>query len=340
VSVDRLRDVAARLLGESPAAWEFEPLNGGANNRVFLIRAAGRTAVLKEYFQHPDDPRDRLDSEYRFVSFAWSHDVNQVPRPLAVDREAGIAIYEHIAGLQLGPVDVTEAAVDQSAAFFDALNGHRDTAESQSLPLASEAYFSLADHLRGVEHRVSRLRAIEPAQAVDREAAAFTSRDLMTVWQRVAEDMQAGAARAGIPMDRALEQSARRLSPSDFGFHNALLEPSGRIRFVDFEYAGWDDPAKVVCDFFCQEAVPVPQRYFDRFADGIVRGLPDPELHRTRIGLLLPVYRVKWCCIMLNDFLPAAQARRRFTGHDAGEIARKSRQLQKARAAIGHLISV
>ena len=55
------------------------------------------------------------------------------------------------------------------------------------------------------------------------------------------------------------------MSPSDFGFHNALATPGGRLVFIDFEYAGWDDPAKLANDFFCQPAVPVDARFYDDF---------------------------------------------------------------------------
>ena len=40
----------------------------------------------------------------------------------------------------------------------------------------------------------------------------------------------------------------RALSPSDFGLHNALRGQDGQLRFVDFEYFGWDDPVKLVSD--------------------------------------------------------------------------------------------
>ncbi len=40
------------------------------------------------------------------------------------------------------------------------------------------------------------------------------------------------------------------VSPSDFGFHNALLDDGGAISFLDFEYSGRDDPAKLDLRFF------------------------------------------------------------------------------------------
>ena len=64
-------------------------------------------------------------------------------------------------------------------------------------------------------------------------------------------------AQLGLPSERPLDQQDRCLSPSDFGFHNALAQGE-TVRFIDFEYAGWDDPAKTVCDFFHHPGVPVP----------------------------------------------------------------------------------
>ena len=57
------------------------PLSGGANNRVFRVEAASGVALLKSYFRHPDDPRDRLGTEWAFTSFAWDNGVRCIPRP-------------------------------------------------------------------------------------------------------------------------------------------------------------------------------------------------------------------------------------------------------------------
>jgi hypothetical protein len=63
-------------------------------------------------------------------------------------------------------------------------------------------------------------------------------------------------------------------------------------------------------------------------------GLSDLAL--TRIGLLRPVFRMKWCCIVLNEFLPAAARRRTFAVGDAAGVAadRKAAQLDKAEAVL------
>jgi hypothetical protein len=99
--------------------------------------------------------------------------------------------------------------------------------------------------------------------------------------------------------------------------------------FLDFEYAGRDDPAKLVTDFFCQPQVPIPLAYRDRFLARL--GLDQPAL--ARCELLLDACRVKWACILLNDFLPVGAARRAFA--QAGEReARCAAQLEEAKAML------
>jgi hypothetical protein len=311
------------------------PLIGGANNRVFRVEAAAGSALLKAYFRHPDDPRDRLGAEWAFSRFAWESGVRCIPQPLACDPTAGLGLFEFVYGKSLHGSVAGEAAVDQAIEFFRAVNRARSSPAAAALPSASESCFSLDDHFATVDRRVGRLKSIPVGGVSDVAAAGFVEAELVPAWGRVLAEARSAAARLGLKADHPLGPADRCVSPSDFGFHNALLAADGRLRFIDFEYAGWDDPAKLVCDFFCQPAVPAPAAAFGRFAAAVADGLPAPDLHLARADLLLPVYRVKWVCIMLNEFLPVGGTRRAFsTSSPAGSDARKAAQLAKARAAL------
>ena len=312
-------------------ALAIERLPGGGNNRVYRVETAAGALLLKEYFRHPADPRDRLGAEQAFSRFAWEHGIRALPQPLGSDREAGLGLYEFIAGRKLAPGEVTAAHVAEAAAFFTAVNRHRADPSARSLPLASEACFSLAEHLACVDRRVQRLAAIEPESDLHRQAAALVADRLLPAWNRVRAAVVAG----GIPLDAALATAHRAISPSDFGFHNCLATDAG-LKFIDFEYAGWDDPAKTVCDFFCQPAVPVPREHFEPFLAAAADAAGDPGL-RDRVALLLPVYELKWCCIMLNEFLPVGDERRAFARADQGHESRLTNQLHKVEAALAHL---
>ena len=98
-----------------------------------------------------------------------------------------------------------------------------------------------------------------------------------------------------------LEPSLRILSPSDFGFRN-ILKQSKTLYFLDFEYAGWDDPAKLICDFLVRPDHNLSQRAQQLFVEKIADFLPDDEVV-YRAKKLERLYQIKWCCILLNSFL-------------------------------------
>jgi hypothetical protein len=63
----------------------------------------------------------------------------------------------------------------------------------------------------------------------------------------------------------------------------------------------------------------------------------DPTAFARRAALLLPVYELKWCCIMLNEFLPAADSRRTFAGAIADREARRAVQLAKVESSLDRM---
>ncbi len=307
----------------------LETLSGGGNNRGFRLYNELCSYFLKSYFRHEGDLRDRLGAEFAFSMFAWENGLRMLPRPVACDREYSIGLYQFVEGRKLEPGEVTEDHVRQALQFYIELNRHKQHPYAQKLPTASEACFSINEHLLCVEQRLERLKRIESEDSVDKEAVRFINKKLVKTWQTVCTNLVKQAERLGTDIRQRISREDECLSPSDFGFHNAILEAGGNLHFIDFEYAGWDDPAKMVCDFFCQLAVPVPFVFFPLMEDGVSKQSSVPETLRQRICLLFPVYRIKWCCIILNDFLAVGDKRRIFARHETHR-ERKERQLKKA----------
>lgn len=311
--------IAAHLLraaGAPGAVTALTRLSGGRNNRVFrLDRADAPPLALKLYHHDPRDTRDRLGAEWAFLRYAWDGGLRDVPQPLAADRDAHAALYGFVPGARVAAVE--GAHVVAATRFIAALNAPAMRDAAAVLAPASEACFSMAAHVATVDRRVARLRTQLDGDAPHAEAARALVEDrLAPIWQHIA---------ATLPRDETT--TAWCVSPSDFGFHNALADADGALTFLDFEYAGGDDPAKLVCDFFCQPEVPVPIAHYPAFRDAVA-----PQ-DATRCDALLPAYRVKWACIMLNDFLSLDAARRDFAeGQD--RATRCAAQLAKAAAAL------
>lgn len=332
---DDIRAPADRLIRQARlgSAIRFERLSGGANNRVFRVETeSGRLVVLKAYFHHVDDTRDRLRAEYAFSEMAWRCGERALPEPLAQDRERRLGLYAYVPGRAPTREEVDGRAIDAALTFIRGIDRHRE--EGGELPDASEACFRLIDHLATVERRLARLRAMPLATPLHVAAARFVAGQVEPAWKMVREGTLRTAEQVGIVSDAVLEKGARVISPSDFGFHNALIDKTGAFRFLDFEYAGWDDPAKLLGDFFNQVAVPVPLDHHPRFRDALAARAANPEREAIRLDLALPIHTVKWVAIILNDFLRAGDDRRRFAGAEGAAAERLERQLIKAQ---GHL---
>ena len=151
---------------------------------------------------------------------------------------------------------------------------------------------------------------------------------LEPLWAEVLAWCRASAAAACVPFDRALAAEHRTLSPSDFGFHNAIRRPDGTLAFVDFEYFGWDDPAKTLVDFVLHPGMMLPPNLAQIFVARFVSAFGDDQL-AERARLVYPLFGLKWCTIVLNDFLPGRQTIGPAPG---GEDAAGTRLRQLAKA--------
>ena len=314
------------LLGSIGEAKPFTltEVQGGFNNRAFRVDTGEKRYLLKEYFRDGQDCRDRLEAEYGFCKFASTLGVSGGAKPCACNTDEGIGLYEFIEGVDCRLEDVTLQRVLEAANFYKRLNEHRGCPAATELGNASEACFSIEEHLGCVSQRVARLAAIPTDNPLDQRAALFAQESLAI---RVCELEQA-YGRTGLPGPVGTVEYS--LSPSDFGFHNMLVDHGGSLRFVDFEYAGWDDPAKMVADFFCQPKIPVPVGWMDAFVEEAIGGQTWADGAMQRIQLLYPLYRVKWCCIIMNEFLPEGKRRRAFSANQATWEERKLAKLEAA----------
>lgn len=320
-------DLLARA-GIDAESTLITPWATGGNNRIYRVETTAGVFAAKQYFRHEGDSRDRLAAEYAFLKYASAATPGMTPRPYASNPDSGMALYEFIEGRRFSPGQVGRAEIDAAARFFRSLNSRRASTGAE-LPVASEACFSLADHLALIEGRIQRLLQQGSLSGADSKTLDFLQR-LDDKWRQVAAEIRRAASSAGFDLDCRLATDRQCITPSDFGFHNALREEGGNIRFLDFEYAGWDDPAKAAADFFAQIEVPVPAEFFDYFVREIMRVFPDSESLVVRARLLRPAYRIKWCCIALNIFLPVHLARRTFANPDLDTSALKEAQLAKA----------
>lgn len=316
------------------AVDNIERLRIGGNNKSWIATIGGDRYFVKQYFTSPEDPRDRLKNEFQFLGYAYSTASTWVAKPIAFSEVDRLAVYECLVGNSISADEVTIEHVSESARFFAAINDRDNIAKAQHLGLASEACFSISQHVDVVDTRLVKVE--DSINATTDIGAKRVIKQISKEWQAERASIQQKLAKFGNQLNDSLPENDRCLSPSDFGFHNALITLEG-IKFVDFEYAGWDDPAKMVGDFFSQLAVPVDPRYFDTFTELAFASFEEPERIISRARLLMVLYRFKWCCIALNVFIPSNLQRRMFANPDIDPEHLKNIQLQKATTIINEL---
>lgn len=281
-------------------------LKGGANNRVYKIELADSSRlILKHYFQHPQDLRPRLKAEYEFLAYAWHQGIRTIPKPLANSSQENIALYSFIDGISATPDNSNLAFVEAAITFLLEIN--RSNSKGNHLPKASEACLQINDYFKIVESRINRF--LSPENEFNPKFHEFLTERLIPEWESVKNQTCKAALHDLEPSKEDLI-----LSPSDFGLHNTLFTPTPH--FIDFEYAGWDDPAKTICDFFLQPKIPIPFAYFPYFSQKVSNLTKNPEKTEKRALAMLPICKIKWCCIILNVFLKTGKSRRAFAKND------------------------
>lgn len=298
---------------------KIEPLPSGFNNHALRIIKDNQIFCLKKYDLNPEDKRERFKTETLFLEFASKQGISNIPKILLKSEQYKIILFDFVDGEHFTSSDINDETLKLAFDLIDQLNSKQN--QNTDLPLASEACFSLNEHLNLIANRVKRLNDLsEHASPLYEEYHQIRSKIF-----RYFEKYQADLSFSNL--DHIITQKDRIVSPSDFGFHNALKSKKEKIIWLDWEYAGWDDPAKMICDFFCQPAVPVPEKYKTEFIDQVAKLVQNKEDFKERCFALFPFYQVKWLCILLNDFLIGYE--KRLTDQDE-PLEYLKEQIQKA----------
>ena len=223
---------------------EVVPLAGGANNRVYRVEVARAAQAVEVVLPASGRSARSVGAEFAFARFARAAGIPCVPKPLANDSAAGLGLFEFVEG------ERAEIATELLIAAGGRLcprpqrrdAGGRRRQCSRTLRNRASRSRSTSDSSAAASTGSARLRRIRMSSArrSDSFAALCFQGGKRFVTRRNWQFECPGRRRRG-----RSSRSRRCVSPSDFGFHNALVGPDGRAVFLDFEYAGWDDPAKL-----------------------------------------------------------------------------------------------
>lgn len=296
-----------------------ERLRGGVNSQVFRCDNGRHKWVIKGYAPVQQSGRDRMKSELQFLKFASRVAPNFTPTVIHVDYGHRCIVLENVDGKILAEEESPpKDAIYKAVEFIRLLN--RDTSIGEDIIEmdAAEGFLSLSDHLENVKLRLEAM-SCDHLEKDSKKCGATLLSLIKSELAHVEGAIEKQIALGLIP-DKIMK-SQRCISPSDFGFHNAILTQSG-VRFIDFEFAGWDDPAKLIVDFILQPRVPVYQ-YGSPLSE-IWQGSEHNWVH-VRCVQLSSILRLKWLCIILGILNPTRLEKLRFvmSGEEATELIQK-----------------
>ncbi len=283
-------------------ATNITAISGGANSNAYRITLDhGSPCFLKIY---RDDNRDRLGRELAFLEYAQSTCPKNVPSTIYYDYDNKIVCMTYLEGKTVStPSAVPQSAWDACLAFLTSLQHNRANAQ---LPNATEGAASLQEHLGFITHRRNRWLEAARGDSLPRTLTKWICHELESIYQEVAESVITNQY-----FKYALNEHDLIISPSDFGLHNAKYLDNNKWTFFDFEYAGWDDPAKTLADFFLQPRIPAPRTEYEKWKKTLTGFLPPDgrEHFSQRLPLVELCCGLKWVYIILANQIPIKEER-------------------------------
>ena len=316
---DETIDIASSLC-TSPVS-ELTQVSASGNSRVYKATTDTAHYALKQYPTSEHDPRDRIGAEHKALALMAKHGISSVPRWIA--SEGPYALMSWIDGSVI--TAPTAADIDDCAVFLGTLHHISGKIAASDIAPASEACTSGQLIIEQLEKRVS---ALMPHSKENPALMKFLSSQFLPIFR----DRLLAAKRAYPEFAEPLPHAKQTLIAADFGFHNILRGNDKKLYFLDFEYFGWDDPCKLMCDFLLHPATtlsPLLQAYFYNHMLSIYG-----EHIAPRFGAYYPLFGLRWTLILLNEFLPDRwQARQNARAYGDWESV-KTEQLAKAEAML------
>ena len=177
--------------------------------------------------------------------FLHNKNILNVPKLVLSDKEKKINTLSFIKGKHLKKVK--RKYLDKCLKFIKKLNEGTDS-KNFKFQKAADACLSINDHINQCEKRLKKLlRKYKNSKLENNQKIySFLTEKIQPNFNEVKKQLH--QEYSDYLINLKIKNKFLILSPSDFGFHNILVS-NDETFFIDFEYAGWDDPNKLVCDF-------------------------------------------------------------------------------------------
>ena len=271
---------------------EIKPINEGKNSFSYLVKTQTRNFFLKIYRKNHFNARDRLSSEINFLNYLREIKLNNVPKPIIYDVAENWILLSWVEGKKI--IKPEEDDCNSLLEFISDIQNYKFSEYAKKIGNASEANFTIYDHICHIKSRVESLKnyLFKNKKNLNQRSAIFS------LLNKFSDELNSYEKEFDFSKKSI---QTRIISPSDIGFHN-VLKNKDKVNFIDFEYAGWDDPRKLLSDLVLQPQYNIPINCYQTFV-GLFKKKEFSFEFLQDSSIVFELYRIKWVLIMLNPVL-------------------------------------
>ena len=259
--------------------------DGGINS--FIEKAESNFGEKIIYKKYKDNDKERMEREIEFLLEQEKNDLRNVPLLREKNREEGWIAMTYLEGDK-----VTEMNEKVAYAIIDFLKEINNNRMASKLNYAKDAYLSKYD----LENDLKRREEIYKCSRREKVSIEF---------DRWVNDKLIKQSHKEINVIKKtnfwdIQRNGLIVSPSDIGPHN-MIKKEDKYYFIDFEYAGLDNPNKTILDLICQPNHDIGKKLEDYLIKELGKLVLDKGIKwREDLQGMKKIFIIKWCFIMMN----------------------------------------
>jgi thiamine kinase-like enzyme len=271
----------------------------GANSRIYQVRCGRLYFALKFYRSESKSLLSRMEMEFLALKLFENHRIPSTPRIISIDQENNCSLLEWIDGAPIQKFGFSE--IETAIQFLNVLHGLRNEKEAHTIPLGTESCLSGSELILQLNARLKLLRI---AAKDNEKLFEILEKQYAPAIEEISHWAKSTYDKNGFSFSNDLDRHYQTLSPVDFGFHNMLRKKNDQVVFIDFEYFGWADPVHLLSDTLLHPGMTLTDDLKQHFYQQMLKLYQADHFFKQRLNTLYPLFGLRWCAIMMNQFLP------------------------------------
>jgi len=262
-------------------------INDGTNNKIYKGIYNNKKIILKKFSKNKESIKKNVN-EFKFTKTLYKNKINSIAKPVKTSKIKNYSVYEFLKGKKIKRIK--DNYIIQCAKFINQIQ-FQDS-QKLNIPFSRDSCLSLSDHLNLVNNKLNKILLIKK----NKELKLFINNVFEPSWLFYQNKFKKKYSKI---LNQKILKKNLIISPSDFNFNNILLNDK-KLFFFDFEYSGFDDCKKLICDFICQPEVSINNKHKNIFINAIKKR---HITQKNTIEDLIILHKFKWCLILLNVYI-------------------------------------